>query len=335
MMRKERVQTAIQHQQTDIVPYNIELTGGVLTRVADYLGIEKASFSDYAGNHIEKASYNIGGSYIDVGFFRDEFGVLWNRSGQDKDIGVIEQTILKEPSLKGYEFPEPDVEQIKAKTEKLLGNGKDTFKFGKIGMTYFERAWSLRGMENLLMDFHLHPDFVHELFENILQYNLKIIDTALQYDIDGLYFGDDYGQQNGLIMSPKMWRKFIKPGLKQMFEKVKEGTKVASLHCCGNISELFGDLIDIGLDMYQTVQPEIYDLKELKNDYGKDLTFWGAIGTQQTLPFVSPGELKDIVRQTIDIMQVNGGYIAAPTHRVSADVPVENIIALVEVLKEQ
>lgn len=335
MTRKDRVKTALKHKQADIVPYNIELVGPELAKVADYLGIEEACFADYAGNHIEKTGYNVGGGFVRPNFFKDEFGVVWDRSGPDKDIGIIEQTLLNEPDLTSYKFPEPDIEQIKTKTAKFIGNGRNTFKFGKIGMTYFERAWSLRGMENLLMDFHLNPEFVNELFDNILQYNMKIIDAALQYDVDGFYFGDDYGQQNGLIMSPQTWRAFVRPGLKQMFAKVKEAGKAVALHSCGNISELFGDMIDIGLDIYQTVQPEIYDLSKLKTDYGNDLTFWGAISTQKTLPFVGPNELKDIVKQTINIMGVNGGYIAAPTHKVPQDVPVENIIALIEVLKEQ
>jgi len=334
MKRKDRVKAAIKHQQCDIVPYNVELTGAELTKVADFLGIEKGSFADYAGNHIEKLGYNGGGSFIKEGFFEDEFGVVWDRSGLDKDIGVIDEFLLREPNLNGYEFPAPDLEQIKAKTAKFVANGKDSFKFGKIGMTYFERAWSLRGFENFLMDLHLYPEFVNNLFDNILQYNMKIIDAALQYDIDGFYFGDDYGQQNGLIMNPNTWRTFIKPGLKQMFEKVKNAGKVVALHSCGNISDILADLIEIGLDVYQTVQPEIYDLPKLKADYGNDLTFWGAISTQKTLPFVSPDELKVIVRQTVDIMGVNGGYIAAPTHGVPEDVPAENIIALIEVLKD-
>ena len=335
MNRKDRVKTAIEHQQGDFVPYNIELTSEELVKVADFLGIEKASFAEYAGNHIEKVSYNIGGSEIRPGFYKDEFGVVWNRSGIDKDIGVIEDYLLKEPKLDGYEFPEPDLEQVKAKTEEFVANGRDTFKFGKIGMTYFERAWSFRGIENFLMDLHLYPDFVGELFDQILQYNMKIIDAALQYDIDGFYFGDDYGQQNGLIMSPDTWREFIKPGLKEMFGKVKDAGKVVALHCCGNISELLGDMVEIGLDIYQTVQPEIYDLKKLKADHGKGLTFWGAISTQKTLPFVTPEELKEIVRETINIMGAGGGYIAAPTHGVPDDVPAENIVALIEVLKYQ
>lgn len=335
MNRRDRVKTAIQHQQTDIVPYNIELTSEELTKVADFLGIEKSSFAEYAGNHIEKLSYNIGGSYIKDGFYKDEFGVVWNRSGMDKDIGVIDEYLLKEPDLGDYTFPEPDLEQVKNKTAAFVANGKDIFKFGKIGMTYFERAWSFRGIENFLMDLHLYPDFVNELFDNILQYNMKIIDTALEFDIDGFYFGDDYGQQNGLTMSPDTWRTFIKPGLKQMFAKVKDAGKVVAIHSCGDISKILGDMVEIGLDIYQTVQPEIYDLKQLKADFGTDLTFWGAISTQKTLPFVSCDELKSIVKDTISIMGAGGGYIAAPTHGVPDDVPPENIGALIEVLKEQ
>jgi uroporphyrinogen decarboxylase len=335
MTRKERVQRAVGHKRTDIVPYNIELTSVELAKVASHLGIKPEDFFEFAGNHIEKASYNIGGNNIGDGLFQDEFGVKWDRSGLDKDIGIISEIILKEPRLNGYKFPNPPVEQIKIVTEKVLNNGRDTFKFGKIGTTYFERAWSLRGMENLLMDFHLEPAFVEQLFDRILEYNLAIIESAAQYDIDGFYFGDDYGQQTGLLMSPDTWRRFIKPGLAKMFGKVKATDKVVALHSCGNVSEILGDLIDIGLDIYQTVQPEVYDLKKLKADYGKHLTFWGAISTQRTLPFVRPDELKRIVRETIDIMAVDGGYIAGPTHRVPGDVPPENVVALIEILKGQ
>jgi len=335
MLRKNRVKKALAHKSTDIVPYNIELTSSELKKVADYLRIEEDSFAEYAGNHAEKISYNIGGSYIKDGLFQDEFGVVWDRSGHDKDIGIIEEILLKEPNLAGFKFPVPDIEQIRKVTEQAVDNGTNTFKFGKIGTTYFERAWSLRGMENLLMDFLSESGFVGQLLENILDYNLQIIDAAVSFEIDGFYFGDDYGQQTGLLMSPETWRRFIKPGLAKMFKKVKAVDKVVALHCCGNIEAILGELIDIGLDIYQTVQPEVYDLKKLKAEYGKDITFWGAISTQQTMPFVSPAELKDVVRKIIDIMNHNGGYIAAPTHRVPEDVPAENVAALIEVFKKQ
>lgn len=335
VMKRERVNNAIHHQQTNVVPYNIELTNDELKKVLVYLKMDKKEFDDWVGNYFDKIDYNIGGTFIKPGYFKDEYGVIWNRSGLDKDIGNIDELLLKEPDIKGFEFPEVNEDAIRKITEKILSNGKDTIKLGKIGLAYYERAWSLRGMENLLMDFLTEQKFVEELFDRILQYNIKIIDIALQYDIDGFYFGDDYGQQNGLIMSPQVWRKFIKPGLAKMFDRIKSSGRVVALHSCGNIIDLFGDMIDIGLDIYQTFQPEIYDLRQVKANYGDDLTFWGGISTQQTLPYVKPYELKEIVKETMGIMSVNGGYIAAPTHRVPADVPVENIVALIETLKEQ
>ncbi len=335
MLRKNTVKAAIQHNETDIVPYNVELTSGLLAKVTEHLGIGRADFGQYAGNHLQKANCNRAGSYIRDGFFKDEFGVVWDRTGADKDIGIVDHVLLPEPCLDGFDFPRPDMDNIAESTAKLVNNGRDTFKLAKIGTCYFERAWTLRGMENLLMDFLLEPNFVQQLLDNILQYNLQIIDTALHYDIDGFYFGDDYGQQNGLIMSPEVWRKFIKPGLARMFEKVKSAGRIVALHSCGNINAIFNDLIDIGLDVYQTVQPEVYDIKKLKTDFGDNLTFWGGISTQQALPFVTAVELKEIVKKTIAIMADKGGYIAGPTHRIPADVPVENVIALVEVLKEQ
>jgi uroporphyrinogen decarboxylase len=136
-------------------------------------------------------------------------------------------------------------------------------------------------------------------------------------------------------MSPETWRRFIKPGLAKMFERVKKSGKVVALHSCGDINKILGDLIDIGLDIYQTVQPEIYDLKKLKAEYGKSLSFWGGISTQRLLPFAKPEEVKATVKDTISILSNYGGYIASPTHQVPADVPPENIIALVEALKNQ
>lgn len=334
-MKRERVAEAIRHNLTDKVPYNIELTSEELLKVSEYIGIDKGDFFDWAGNHIEKAGFNIGGSYLQPGYYKDEYGVVWDRSRMDKDIGVLNEILLQDPEAGSYSFPQPDIDEIEKAAKKLAGNGRDTFKFGKIGLAYYERAWSLRGMENLLTDFILEPAFVEELFENILQYNMKIIETAIKYDIDGFYFGDDYGQQSGLIMSPGIWQKFIKPGLAKMFDRVKRSGKVVALHSCGNISEIMGDLIDIGLDIYQTVQPEVYDLKKIKTEFGSNLTFWGGISTQRLLPYAKPEGLKTAVKDIMRIMSSNGGYIASPTHQVPADVPPENIAALAEVLKNQ
>lgn len=335
MTKRERVRYAIAHRRTDTVPYNIELTGEELTKTAGYLGIDKDQFSSWAGNHIEKVGCNIGGRSVREGYFMDEFGVIWNRSGLDKDIGIVDEVHMKDPDYGSYVFPEPDTGKIHQIIDGFVATGRDTYKFAKIGMAYYERAWSLRGMENLLSDFLLEPAFVEGLFDRILQYNLAIVDAALGHEIDGFYFGDDYGQQTGMVMSPAVWRKFIKPGLAELFGRVKRSGKTVALHSCGNISEIIGDLIDIGLDVYQTLQPEVYDIEKIKREYGNDLAFWGGISTQKLLPYATPVELKAAVRKTIAILGEGGGYIAAPTHQVPADVPPENIAALAEVLQHQ
>jgi uroporphyrinogen decarboxylase len=333
-MKKERVISAVAHKHTDPVPYSIDLTVPLAKKVCEHLNLSHDDLWDYFDDHIEEAKYRRG-EWLEGEIYKDPFGVKWNRSGADKDIGTIMEYILKEPEIKGYRVPEPDLEFVDELSSKMISDGRDSYKFGKIGFSMFERGWSLRGLENFLADLAGEEKFVCELFSQILEYNMKIIDRALTYPIDGFFFGDDYGQQRGLMMSPATWRKLIKPNLAAMFEKVKSTGRSVALHSCGDLSAILGDLVDIGLDIYQTVQPEIYPLKKIKEEFGAHLTFWGGISTQKDLPYVTPGEVKKIAKETIEILGKGGGYIAAPTHQVPADVPVENIIALAEAFKNQ
>ena len=113
-----------------------------------------------------------------------------------------------------------------------------------------------------------------------------------------------------------------------MYNRVKQSGKFVLQHSCGDIQEVFEDLIEIGLDCYQTVQPEIYNLSEIKSKYGSRLCFWGTISTQQALPCLSASEIEHVISETVEIMKHGGGFILAPTHAVPMDVPVENIMAM-------
>ena len=331
MTAKERVIAALRHDNPDYTPGNIELCSTTMQAFSARYGVSKEAFFDFAGNHIEKISYN-GGEYLNGYLFRDEFDVVWDRTG-GSDIGNITHYLLEKTDLSNFVLPAVNGDEIKRRTEKVLHNGRDSFKLGKIGTLLFERAWSLRGMEQLFLDFYEEEDFVHELLARITDYNIAIINEALQYPVDGFYFGDDYGQQTGMLMGPSLWGKFIKPCLERTFAPIKAKGKPVFLHSCGNILPILDDLVEIGLDCYQTVQPEIYDLSELKKSFGGRLTFYGAISTQQFLPFAKPEEVKTRVAETIAILGSGGGYICAPTHQVPADVPPENIMAMIEALK--
>lgn len=336
MTGRDRVINCIKHLDTDRIPYYIELGSEELEKMRQFTGI--SNYQDSLDNDIDMMG--IDGGYTEAenmpGYYMDDFGVSWNRNGADKDIGVIDSCILCEPEdLKYYTFPEIKEEQVREKLKQLAENGKASFKTASISFSMFERAWTLCGMENLLVFMIEEPDFVHELLGRICDYNCRLIQIALEYDIDGICLGDDWGQQRGMIMGPEKWRKFIQPQMKRMYHQIKSAGKYVIQHSCGDIEAVFEDLIEIGLDVYQTFQPEIYDMAKIKKKTGGRLTFWGGISTQTLLPFAEPQEVKDVIIRTAGIMKGNGGYILAPTHAVPGDVPVENIQIMAEIFKNQ
>jgi uroporphyrinogen decarboxylase len=148
-------------------------------------------------------------------------------------------------------------------------------------------------------------------------------------------FGDDWGQQTGLIMGPRLWRRFIKPRVQAMYARVKATGRYVMQHSCGAVQELFPDLIDMGLDIFNTFQPEVMDVAFCKREYGGYLTFYGGISTQQVLPRVSPAELVTEIHRMIDLVGRDGGYIVAPTHSIPRDVPPENIATFIEMVRNQ
>lgn len=332
MTNRERVIKAIEFQKPDYAPHYVDFTGEMLQKMIRHTG--NPDYAATLNNHVIPLDLAKPQIEIKPEFFQDEFGVVWNRTGVDKDIGVIDSILLKDPEdLKTYEFPPVDEAHVRARMQKLTQNGGDNFLVGGIGFSLFERAWTLRGMENLLCDMLLEPDFVNELFDKLTDRILQALDIALEYDIDGFLFGDDWGQQKGLIMGPELWRTYLKPRLAKIYGRVHAAGKYVCQHSCGDIREIMEDLYEIGLNIYQTFQPEIYGYEYAKKLYGK-ITVWGGISTQRTLPVKSPGEIKAITRELLAAFP-DGGLIVAPTHSVPGDVPPENIDAMLSVFQNQ
>ncbi len=336
MTRRERVIAALNHIQTDYAPYNADFTMQAWDNLMAYTNNDTEILEKY-GTHLEYGQYWNYPTELPnkKDHFKDGFGVVWNREGADKDIGVVENPIFDEPDISLYPTPVLDEQRIRSEIEEVIKNRKDKFSFFGIGFSMFERLWSYCGMENALMFMITDPEFVEELLDKILEHNLKVIDIINEYDLDAVYFGDDWGQQKGLIMGPMHWRKFIKPRMAKMYERAKKKGKFILQHSCGDIHEIFPDLIEIGLDCYQTFQPEVYDIVKMKQQYGDKLAFWGGISTQQLLPYATPEEVKVEAKRIKDILFKDGGYIWAPTHALAFDVPAENIMAMLEVFKAE
>ena len=330
MTRREAVIRALRHEEAPILPYHIEFTSQEAEKMARASG--DPNYTAKCGGFLHYTQYwgypteRVKGSER----FTDDFGVTWNRSGADKDIGVIDEPVLSDPDLSLYPTPYLNEARIRSECKALLLTREDRFCFAGIGFSLFERLWSYTGMENALMWMIAEPEFTHALLDRIRAFNLRVIDILNDYPFDAIYFGDDWGQQRGMIMGPKLRREFLGPRLAEMYRRAKKNGKFVIQHSCGDIEEVFPDLIEIGLDCYQTVQPEIYDLAAIKEKYGDRLAFWGGISTQKALPLLSPDKLRVIIRRTADIMRQGGGYILAPTHAVPQDVPPENVTAMME-----
>lgn len=204
-----------------------------------------------------------------------------------------------------------------------------------VNHTLFERAWFLRGFQEFLYDLVLRPAFAHALLDQILEFDLAILEKLLTHPVDGVWFGDDYGHQGGLIISPKMWRTFIKPRLAVLIERARHRGLPVFLHSDGAVSELIPDLLEIGLSVLNPLQPEVMDLAQLKREYGRDLSFCGGISTQTVLSGGTPDEVEAELRQKIRLLAQGGGYIVSTAGSVQADVPLANLARLIDLLRGQ
>jgi uroporphyrinogen decarboxylase len=326
MTPREIVLQAVTHHETDVIPYILSIEPDVKKRLdAHYGGPEK--FPKHSV-FFASAGFNWRAKDLPGGGFRDVFGVEWMQG----NIFHIIEPLLKQPSLKGFTFPtlisEADIPPLREFCEKH----KDVFRQYNLGLLFWERAWALRGMENILMDLVESPAFVEELLDGLMQMHLDALDKLLPLPFDSIRFGDDFGAQKGLIMGLRYWRKYLRPRLAKMYGRARAAGKIVSIHSCGDNSEIMGDLIDIGVQIFNPAQPEANDLPALKKKFGRHITFEGGIGTQHTLPLGTPDEVRQEVRGCRRDLAPGGGLIMTTTKPIRPDVPTANAAACVEAI---
>ncbi len=332
MTKREVIRTVLEGRRPPYVPWSMGFTKEAKEKLQEHYGC-----SDVEGpleNHILKLGRDIG-LFTDLGndLVQDVFGVVWNRR-IDKDIGNVEGCVLPEPTLAGYDFPDPLDRRFFEDIPDKIARFPNRFRVFQIGFSLYERAWTLRGMQNLLMDFLEHPGFVHELFDTIADYNIAQAKESLKYEIDAVYFGDDWGQQRGLQMGRGIWQEFIYPVLNRMYGVVRDAGRFVMIHSCGDVDELLDDLIAAGVNCFNPFQPEVMDVYALLPQYRARLAFHGGLSTQRTLPF---GTVEEVRAETCHLLKLgrDGGYIFAPAHDVEGDVPLENILAMIKLVQDQ
>lgn len=329
MTPRERVLMAMAHHETDIVPYMIPIDPDPAARLDVYYGSNE--WRSKVVNHIATCGVDWAGDRGEGDTHTDLFGTTWVQGNIFHTVDVP----LKEPTLTGYELPELLGDEELERNRVWAEAHPDLFKVANMGLMFFERAWALRGMENLLLDFVDQPKFIDELFDRLMEMHFPLIERLATLPIESIGFGDDVGGQKGLIMGVTHWRRVLKPRLELMYEHAHKHGKYVHIHACGDMSPIIEDLIEIGVDIYNPLQPEPQDIYAMKREYGRYITFEGGIGTQVLLPHGTPERIRAEIQRLKTELGERGGFIISPTKPILPDVPTENAAACVEAILEE
>jgi uroporphyrinogen decarboxylase len=272
----------------------------------------------------------------------DNWGTTWTKEVGGHYLNVDGPFYNTEPDpalIDAYDWPDPDdpglYRGLKARAEDLH-KGTDFAVILDLGIGIVSQAQFVRGFMEFLMDMTLYPDFIETLLNKLGQIWIRTARNALQevgHLVDVVFWGDDYGMQQGPMFRPRHFTDLVKPVNQQMVAAVKEMSDArVLLHSCGSVAPLLPDMIDTGIDALNPVQvsADNMDPAKLKVSFGDQLAFWGGIDTQDVLPFRKPSEVDEYVRYIIQTMGQGGGYVLSTVHNIQEQVPPENIVAMIE-----
>jgi len=378
MDSRERLLTTLNHQEPDRIPFDLGSTQVTGIHVAAYRSLRQAlglsnvepQLCDVIqqlalpdDDVIEQLGVDVRGLFplnshnwnivnVDAGEaweYTDEWGITHRRIKPD---GLYYSAVrhpltghIRVDDVRTYAGPDTaDPQRIARLREQALAyrvQGKAVMLKGVLA-GIFEMAQRVRGMEALLMDMASDEVLACALFDKMLELKLAFWEMALPRladVVDVISEADDYGTQTSQLISPRMFRKLIKPRLKVLFERIKRLAPNAKLffHSCGNVRPLLSDFIELGVDILNPVHIRASGMEPvaLKRDFGRDIVFWGAgVDTQDVLPNGTPQEVRDDVRRNIEALAPGGGFVFNTVHNIQADVLPDNIIAMWEALRD-
>jgi len=355
MSHRERVMSALSHRQPDRVPLDEAFRPEIWARlkqrfqgdeelVRDKLGIDlRTVLIDPPARFMEKSwpSAPFSGfrtvRRLSPELYEDEWGIRYT-IGATGRYWHFHTHPLEHCSIDDYNWPDVDAPGRFDNAAAGVDRWREDYAVaagGDIEETFFEQAWYLRGFRALLRDFYSNPSFVHELLDRLLEYRVAQARKLLDLGVDIIRLGDDLGTQQTLILPPELWRQFIKPRLQALIQAIRaRGRAKIFYHSDGNIRQLIPELVEVGVEILNPVQPECLRPQEVKAAFGDRLTLHGTISIQRTLPFGTPSEVRQEVLSRISDCGSYGGLILAPTHAVQTDTPLRNVITMYQAARD-
>ena len=353
MNSRERTFLALEHKTGDRIPIDFWATSAVIQKLEHQLGMTYEAFLDHYGVDLR---YIDGPAYI--GPMLEPDTDIWGVKRSAVTAGTAEKSEsyseVTEAPLSQAEcardveqythWPDPgwfDYRVIEAQCDAIHRKDKVVVFMGDRlnRVAQLKPAMYMRSAEDIFIDMACRKEIAHAVFRRMRGFYLAYLDrilTAAKGKIDIVLTGDDFGAQNGLLMHPDMWREFIQPGFAEYIRLIKRHHALAMHHTCGSVTEIIPDMIESGLDILQSIQPEAggMALADLKKKFGKNLCFQGGVSIQKTMPYGSPADIRREIKAIADAVKAEGGYIFCTSHNIQADTPVENIVALMEAYQE-
>lgn len=307
MKHRDRVKIALEHEEPDRCAMQISFTPEFAERLRGTLHTTGTLHNPHGGGNtyeLERAldqdmlltSVGWANSYYarDDETYTGEWQAVWKNVEYRTKVGIGHYTemvghpLADDKAIDSYQPPDPNRPELYIEAEKMIKQYKDEYWIvGVTVTTISEAAWALRGYEKTLMDLALNPDFVEILFDIPLNYHLTTAKKLVELGVDMIWIGDDVGSQDRMLISPNTWRQFFKPRMPTFISTLKSMNPEVKIayHSDSAINPIIPDLIEIGLDVLNPVQPRSMDPERLKKDYGGKLCFWGGgVNTQNVLP---------------------------------------------------
>ena len=356
MNHRERVMAALSHREPDRCPMQISFTPEFAARLRPLVGSGSRQVHNPHGGgnsyELERALdqdmllTSVGWAnsyYLADEPYVDEWGIGWTVHPYETPFGtghyteIASHPLAEDWAIDGYQPPDPSRPELYSDATQVIRDFKDEYWIvGVTVTTIFETAWALRGLEQLLVDMVRDPALADQVLEFPYRYHLAAARRLVEMGVDMIWVGDDMGAQHEMLISPRMWRRYFKGRMATFIQELKSinpQVKVA-YHSDGDVRRIIPELIEIGLDVLNPIQPACMDPAELKEQYGDRLCFWGTIDEQQTLPFGTPEQVRAEVLERLRTVGQDGGLILAPTHHVQLDTPLENFRAMVETVQD-
>jgi len=355
---RERFLRILEHEEPDKLPLDVwrspafemklrsQLNESELARLSPDLWLGVKGVGPWVSEEFAKKGvvynpfihYGVG-IWVEKNVMEDEWGVRRRLTASGTESRIIYHPLenADESFLDEYPFPDPNApgrfKTTREEVEKLKEEGY--WIVGGFGTdTFWCQAWYLRGFRRLMIDLYENPKFVEKLMSKLLDYYVGIGKQLVELGVDQINMADDIAGQTGMIISPRLWRKYVKPYYKRLIDALKPKVKYFFYHSDGDLRAIIPDLIEIGINILNPIQSDCMNPAELKKLYGDKLTLWGGLSVQETLPHGTIEDVKNEVKRLIEECAPGGGFILGTSNLITQDTPIENFLAIYDAVKK-